>query len=216
MSESMMRAGRNLRIGVTLLFVFCLLASGLYYAGHAAISDMLSVRVHSELSQLRERGHMPTPMQWREYHAALEAALSFAPDNPHYYEDTAYLYAVRGVAAMRFPSISKPLLGKALIYYQGAVSLLPMSSRTWANIALAKHYLDQNDAELWGAFDKAMEYGSNEPNTQVTLFTIGLQRWSDLEPQRQAALRASYARANSHLKSRFKNIAKQSNRREFM
>lgn len=216
MNGSAMQTTRKVLVGVMLLLVFFLFACAVDYSGRAAIADILSLRVRYELSQLKETGQFPIPMQWREYHAALEAALSYSPDNAQYYEDIAYLYAMRGVAALRFPTISKPLLTEALIYYRSAARWRPMSSSTWASIALAKHYLDQNDAELWDAFDKAMAYGSNEPDTQATLFTIGLQRWSELEPQRQAALRASYARAMPPLKSRLKNIAKEGNHLEFM
>jgi hypothetical protein len=192
------------------LLAAALLLVALYYAGRAALADLSTMRARAAVLQLKREGRIPTPQESRDYLAALEDALATAPDNGQLHEDIGYLYAVRGTAALRFPEIARGLLEKALFHYQLAARYRPMDSHAWASIALCKHFLDQGDATLWGAYDKAMLYGANEPETQFGLFLVGLKRWPELGPARQQALQASYQRARPHLKDRLAPLVAQS------
>jgi hypothetical protein len=193
-----------------------LLAGALYYGCRAALSDVLSVRARAELAQIKLSGKIPPPLQWRAYRDALQAAIAAAPDNAQLYEDVGYLYAMRGMAAAHFPEIATPLMREALGNYQLATRYRPLDSHAWSSVALAHHYLNDDQALLWDAFDKAMAYGANEPDTQAALFVIGMPRWSALSAPRQAALRAAYARARPHLKDRLTVLVDQYHRRQSM
>jgi hypothetical protein len=203
-------------VGAVLSIGFCFFAYAFVYIGNAACADFVSMRVRSELAQAQESGQMLAPVEWRDAKTRLEDGLAYSPDNAEYVEDIAYLHAVRGVSALHSKEISQPMLGEALQKYRSAARLRPMSCRTWANIALIKSYLDQDDAELWGAFDKAQAYGDDDPNTQAMLLVIAMQRWSTLDGHRLAALRASYARALPSVKKRLLNIAVQGRHAEFV
>jgi|GEM_PF-5141501 len=197
------------------LLAATLLLLALSYAGRAAMADLATMRARAGVMQLKREGRMPTSLESRDYLTTLEAAVATAPDNSQLYEDIGYLYAVRGTAALRFPAIARSMLDKALFSYQLAARYRPMDSHAWSSIALSKHFLDQSDPVLWGAYDKAMAYGGNEPETQVALFMVGLTRWSELGPLRQQALLAAYRRARPQLKDRLAPLVAQSGLSDF-
>lgn len=207
-------SGRYAWYGLGLLAGAALLLA-LFYAGRAALVDIATMRARAAVMQLKREGRMPTPLESRDYLTALETALSTAPDSPQLHEDIGFLYAVRGTAALRFPEISHGLLTKALSHYQLAARYRPMDSHAWSSIALCKHFLDQSDPALWAAYDKAMAYGANEPETQYALFTVGLSRWAELGTARQQALQAAYQRARPHLRDRLTPLVARSQRPGF-
>jgi tetratricopeptide (TPR) repeat protein len=145
---------------------------------------------------------------WKEARESLIMALDYEPDNPQFYEDLAFLYGLRAAAAHRVPELEREFLKQVLIYYKQAVSLRPMSSHTWVNIALANHYLGGNNPEMWLAFDLAMAYGNNEPAVQVILAEIGLSRWNELSDARRTVLNSAFARAIPSLRMKLETIAK--------
>lgn len=197
------------------LLASVLLLLALVCAGRAAVTDLSTMRARAGVMQLKREGRMPTLMESRDYLTSLEAAVTDAPDNPQLYEDIGYLYAVRGTAALRFPAVAHMQLDKALFNYQMAARYRPMDGHAWSSIALTKHFLDQNDPVLWSAYDKAMAYGANEPETQVALFMIGLKRWEALGQDRQQGLLAAYQRARPHLKDRLTPLVVQSKLPDF-
>ena len=51
-----------------------------------------------------------------------------------------------------------------------------------------------------------MRYGPNEPDVQIKLMEIGLQRWHTLDEPHRATLRAAMARANPKLGKQLQQI----------
>ncbi len=177
-----------------------------YYCVTAGIADATTLELRQTLLQVRAEGKVPGPVQWRELVQGLDHASQLVPDAPQYHEDTAFLYAVRGVAALKFPAIAKHNLEQALINYQQALSTRPMSPASWANMALAAHYLGKSDEEVGSLFDTAMHLGRNDPGTQIPLFFLGMQRWGSLSENRKRQLIVTLKQAKQPLKQELKAI----------
>jgi tetratricopeptide (TPR) repeat protein len=191
-----------------LVCVFLLAGYSAYFGGRAALADAMTLKVRRDMGQWREGRNLPPDLSlWRESRNTLMAALEYAPDNPQFYEDLAFLYGLRALAARNNPELEREFLSQVLEYYKQAVSLRPMSPHTWANIALAKHYRGDKDSELWSAFDLAMTYGKNEPAVQITLAEIGRARWGELSEARRTALNAAFARAIPSLRKALETVA---------
>lgn len=179
-----------------------------YHGGRAALADVITLKARWQIGQWRDgEGLPPEVTKWREARDDLQQALALTPDNPQLYDDLGFLYALRAYRALAVPDLAQPLLRQALDYYRQASLLRPMSPHTWANIALARHYLNDASPELWRAFDLAMAYGGNEPAVQTSLAEIGLARWQTLAEERKAALRAAYARSLPPLQKQLAAIA---------
>ncbi|TCS71928.1 hypothetical protein EDC61_10766 [Sulfuritortus calidifontis] len=180
-----------------------------YHGGRAALADAFTLKARWQIGQWRDGEDLPAEIEkWRNARDDLQQALALTPDNPQLYDDLGFLYALRAYRALAVPDLARPLLQQALTYYRQASLRRPMSPHTWANIALARHYLGESGPELWQAFDLAMAYGQNEPAVQTGLAEIGLARWGTLSPERKAALRAAHARALPTLQKQLVAIAR--------
>jgi hypothetical protein len=76
----------------------------------------------------------------------------------------------------------------AAVDFRLALLQRPVSPFAWANLALAKLYLDEADDELLQALARAQELGPWEPEVQQTVVYVGLATWDRLQPQAQAAI----------------------------
>jgi hypothetical protein len=189
--------------------LFLLAGYSVYFGARAGLADSMTLKAHSNISKWREGNNLPPDISaWKESRESLIAALNYAPDNPQLYEDLAFLYGLRATAAHKVPELEREFLKQVLIYYKQALPLRTMSPHTWSNIALAHHYLGDNDAEMWAAFDLAMAYGNNEPAVQLGLAEIGLARWNELSEARRAGLNAAFARASPPLRVMLEAVAK--------
>ncbi|MES2300353.1 MAG: hypothetical protein V4582_25185 [Pseudomonadota bacterium] len=199
----------RLRGAAVLALPALLIACALYWSAPAALADVRVLQARAEVAHWRANGITPGPAQWRADLDALTDSLARGPANAQTHEDIAYLYALRGAAALAYPKVATPMLEQALGHYESAAALRPLSSSSWASVALARHYLRRDEAALWFAFDRAMAYGPNEPHTQPTLFFIGLQRWAMLDPARRDALRAALSRAQPPLREQLAQLARE-------
>ncbi len=194
-------------------FLFTLLlamvAPAAYFGIRAGWADALTLKARSDIAEWQRAHTRPGIEDWRDARDALRNGLRFTPDDPKLYEHLAYLYGLRAVQASRVPELRQSLLEQASIYYVEALRLRPMSPHTWANIALAAHMMADRDTVLWLAFDKAMQYGANEPQVQLMLAEIGLSRWNGLDEPRKAVLRAAFKRAAPALRKELDKIAEQ-------
>lgn len=204
--ESLLRNAGRLAVLVSL---FLLAGYAGYFGGRAALADSMTLKARWEIGKWRDGNNLPPDLSvWKDARESLMAALHLEPDNPQFYEDLAFLYGLRASATHNIPELEREFLKQVLIYYKQAVALRPMSPHTWANIALANHYLGDTNLEMWRAFDLAMAYGKNEPAVQVTLAEIGLSRWAELGEARRAGIGSAFARASPSLRMKLKVVAK--------
>lgn len=164
--------------------------SSVWYCVKAGVADASTLGLRATLAQYQSNGTLPNPVAWQELQQGLQEASQLAPDAPQYHEDLAYLYAVRGVAAMRFDAVARPNLELAKTNYQQALTTRPMTPATWANLALLTNYLDaKNTTEIDHLVNTATQLGPNDPKTQMTLFYVGMQRWNTLDKQQKQHLK---------------------------
>lgn len=201
--------------------VVCVAAWGLAAAVKVVVpatsADLAVMQTRWQIDQWAS-GNAPTPglAAWTKARNAVAGALQTTPNDPNLHENLAYLYASRAQASAAVPSLARDLLKQALLSYQRAAQLRPMSGPTWANIAQALHglYPDGTADELapmWTAFDKAMAYGQREPSVQLALAHTGFARWAQLTTERQQALRAMVELTNPDTRKDLDPIANRNN-----
>jgi len=154
----------------------------------AGVTDASTLRLRSTLSAYQAMGKIPDPVSWQELERGVSRASKDVPESPLYHQQLGYLYAIRGVAAAKFPEISIPYLEKATFSYRHAIFARPMSGSVWANLALGSYYINPNNHEIGSFFDIAMELGRGDPQTQVVLISLYRNKWADLTPVRKNEL----------------------------
>ena len=108
-------------------------------------------------------------------------ALAYAPDSPWALEGLGVLN-LRRVKLSRSASEAVAFAGAARDQFRLALRQRPTSPFLWANLALAKLYLDQPDDEFLQSLRHANELGPWEPSTQQALLFSGLAAWDRLAP----------------------------------
>lgn len=172
-------------------------------------ADLLTLKTRWHIDQW-STGKAPPPgaAAWGNAVNAIGDALALTPADPLLHENLGYLYASRAqaLAAASAPqATTQSYMQQALESYQHSAALRPMSGTTWANVALAAHWLARAQpasqavpSALWPAFDKALAYGQREPQVQALLADIGFARWAELTEPRQAAMRSMLALVQPH------------------
>jgi len=185
------------------------------YLVRAGIADAHTLAIRDQLSALRVSGKIPDPIAWANFHEELKNASDIMPDSPQYYEDMAYLEAVRGVSFLKFPEIADPNLKSAMANYRAALHMRPMAPATWANMALASYYLQKNNADTAHWFNLAAAYGASDPSTQIPLFFLAMQDWDHLAEVQKSQIKSVYLNARGSLKKDLTTILQQFHRQDF-
>ena len=118
----------------------------------------------------------------------LDQALSIDPNNPEYLEKVAQLSHTK---LRQFPVQSTDAVEankSALNFYMRAVNAVPSWPYYWAGVIQAKHALWQYDEEMNQAIQNAARYGPWFDNNQNIILLAGLQGWSYLTLESQAAV----------------------------
>lgn len=108
-------------------------------------------------------------------------SLDYVPDNPWALEALGAL----DLARMRLSGTPRQALAyswAARLRFLRALRERPASPFLWANLALAKLYLDEIDTEFLTAMRNADALGPWEPRSQQTVVFVGLASWDKLEP----------------------------------
>ena len=148
----------------------------------------------AELAQLEmERSGLPTgPPGARDVghiEQRLYSSLRYASGNPWTLEQMGALNLAK-MRASTVPREAVALTRDARARFRQALVQRPTSPFLWANLALAKLYLDEIDAEFFAALTYADVLGPWEPIVQQVTVFVGLAAWQALDPgMRQALLR---------------------------
>lgn len=138
-----------------------------------------------------------TPASPKPDMAQIRGATKYYSDSLGYMHDNPWALEGLGaidLARMRVSTIPREALAvtrSARARFRQALLQRPTSPFLWANLALAKLYLDEIDDELLTALRHADELGPWEPTVQQTVLFVGLAAWQDLDPD----LRQNLARA---------------------
>jgi hypothetical protein len=178
------------------------------------MSDAGALRAQWVVSEWRAgRGPTFSPEVWLKTRDSLNRAVDTTPDNAHLYDDLGYLYASRA-QGMGDPNANsaawvyqQALLTQSVESYRAATGLRPTFPYSWVYLALAKHQKGENDAELWLAFDKAMQYGRNEAGVQPALAEIAFSGWRELSADRKQKVDAMVATAQAVQRNKLLELA---------
>ncbi|MEI6722233.1 MAG: hypothetical protein WCO67_15825, partial [Betaproteobacteria bacterium] len=92
----------------------------------------------------------------------------------------------------------------------------PTSPFLWANLALAKLYLDEVDAEFLAALRHADELGPWEPASQQVVLFVSLAAWAKLDPKHRRATALVIERGGVHNALKMFDIVKSYGRIELV
>lgn len=107
--------------------------------------------------------------------------LTYEPDNPWALEGLGLLELQR-MRLVRTPGEAVAHARNALRRFRDGLRQRPTSPFLWANLALAKLYLDEIDSEFITALSHADQLGPWEPSTQQVVLFAGLAAWQHLDP----------------------------------
>ena len=114
-------------------------------------------------------------------------SLRYAPGNPWTLEQMGALDLAK-MRASTVPREAVALTRDARARFRQALAQRPTSPFLWANLALAKLYLDEIDAEFFAALRHADALGPWEPIVQQMTVFVGLAAWQQLDPGLRQAL----------------------------
>ncbi len=122
---------------------------------------------------------------WRQARLSLEHGLRYAPRNPQ----TLQQAGLQDLRALRVHPDSRPhtlYARSAYANFRSALAQRPTSAEDWANLALAKFYLAQWDAEMLAALEHADELGRWEFQVQREVLFVRISAWSWLDQEQRA------------------------------
>lgn len=134
-------------------------------------------------------------------------SLGYFPGNPWALEGLGRLDLDR-MRISRLPDQALAFATDARKRYREALRQRPTSPFLWANLALAKLYLDEMDAEFFAALGHANELGPWEPGTQQVVLFAGLAAWDKLDAGLQGALSRAVERGGRRNASKIFEIVK--------
>lgn len=142
-------------------------------------------------------------------------SLDYVSDNP---------WALEGLAAMELAKMRLSMVpGEAVAHAKAARTHLrrallrrPTAPFLWANLALAKLYLDEKDGEFFTALRHADELGPWEPRSQEIFLFVSLAAWDKLEAGQRQAAALSVGRGGVHNALKMFDIVKSYGRIELV
>lgn len=199
--------------GVVLLTLGVL---SLRYGGSAALSDAEALRARWVVSEWRAgRGPVFTPELWLKTRDSLNRAVDTTPGNAQLYDDLGFVLVARA-QSMGNPKpnssawdYQQELMAECIASYRAASRLRPTFPYSWVYLALAKHRVDERDAEYWLAFDKALQYGRNEAGVQPPLAEMAFAQWQGLSAERKRLIGIMVATAQPAQRAKLQGMATQ-------
>ena len=177
----------------------------------SGVADAETLAVRLALIDYKTTGTIPPAKELRDIQLVLDDAIKLQPEAALYYENQGYLYGVSS-GDSKDPNVVRVGLLRAQSNYRSVLFLKPMSSSTWANLALLSNYLDSNNvSETERLFDIAMHFGEGDPTTTVTLFYLGTRCWQELSQEKKLQLQAKLIRSNGELRDRLLAIRRELN-----
>jgi hypothetical protein len=191
------RAALQRRRAAGALLLFVLLALAAVQAARLGVSGALVQMAQLEIDRWNPLQVPLDSGRMLRAEAHLSDSLNFAADNPWALEQIGVL----DLARMRASIVPREALAAAQdarARFRQALMQRPASPFLWANLALAKLYLDQIDAEFFSALRHAGELGPWEPAIQQTTLFVGLATWDRLDAGLRQALEQAVERGALH------------------
>jgi hypothetical protein len=146
--------------------------------------------------------------------AALEQGIQGDPDNAQVRIDLAYIHMTQALVLEPFAPVGTPLgtyrfelIDQAIAQIRQVVQIRPRFPYGWGYLAIAKSQRGQHDAEMWDAFDKALNYGHNEGGVQLAIAEVAFAHWKTLDPSRKERVLGMLQRPNAEVKKDILKLA---------
>jgi len=134
-------------------------------------------------------------------------SLRYAANNPWALEGIGAL-DLASMRASRVPQEALAATRDSHMRFRQALIQRPTSPFLWANVALAKLYLNEIDDGFLTALRHADELGPWEPAVQQTILFVGLAAWQELDPAMRQALVRTIERGESRNAQKMFEIVK--------
>lgn len=187
--------------------LFVVLALAAAQSAMLGTAHFLAQLAHTELQRWSSAKSPVAFWKVQRVEGYLRNSLRYSDDNPWALEE----FAALDLARMRASVIPRQALAEARdarARLRRALRQRPTSPFLWANLALAKLYLDEIDDEFFRALRHADELGPWEPTIQQMTVFAGLAAWGRLDPASRQALAQSVERAGAHNAARMYEIVK--------
>jgi hypothetical protein len=195
--------GRGVCAG-TLILVLGFLA---VKAGKEGLSNFFVQSAHLEIERWSQPGQRLRGDEGMRVMQYLTKSLHYSPNNPWSLEEMG-TFQLRGMSAATDARLAVAAARSANVDFRMALMQRPTSPFTWANFALSKLYLDEQDDELFQALGRAEELGPWEPEVQQTVAFVGLAVWNRLNPAQQAMVVRAMQRGAQRNPGNIAEIAK--------
>ena len=182
-----------------------------FKAGKEGLSNFYAQSAHMEIERWSEPGQRIRGDEGARVMQYLTQSLDYSPNNPWPLEELGTLQ-LRGMSAIRDPQLAVAAARSANEDFRMALRERPTSPFSWANFALSKLYLGEQDDELFQALGRAEELGPWEPEVQQVVIFVGLTVWNRLNPSQQAAVVRAMERGAQRNQGKIFEIAKTFNR----
>ena len=175
--------GRGVCAG-TLILILGFLA---FKAGREGLSNFYAQSAQLEIERWSKPGQTLRGNEGTRVMQYLGSSLYHSPNNPWPLEVMGTLQ-LRSMSAAKDPRLAVAAARSANVNFRMALAQRPTSPFSWANVALTKLYLGEQDEALLRAIERAEELGPWEPEVQQTVIFVGLRLWNRLNPAEQATV----------------------------
>lgn len=195
--------GRGVCAG-TLILILGFLA---FKAGKEGLSNFFVQSAHMEIERWSKPGQSFRGDEGTRVMQYLGSSLYHSPNNPWPLEVMGTLQ-LRSMSATKDPQLAVAAARSANVNFRMALAQRPTSPFAWANVALTKLYLGEQDEALFRALERAEELGPWEPEVQQTVIFVGLTLWNRLNPAQQATVVRAMDRGARRNPGKIAEIAK--------
>lgn len=200
-------SGRVLCAGA-LILLLSLLA---FKAGEEGLSNFYAQSAQLEIARWSEPGQRIKGDDGARVMRYLNDSLDYSPNNPWALEELGALQ-LQEMRAATNPQLAVAAARGANADFRLALRQRPTSPFSWANFALSKLYLGEQDNELIRALGRAEQLGPWEPEVQQAVIFVGLTLWDRLNQAEQAAVVREMQRGAQRDPRQIADIAKSFNR----
>ena len=176
--------------------IFVLLALTAAQCARLGMAGLLVQTAQFEADQLAAAAKKPSMAQITRAANYFTESLEYAADNPWALENAGALDLAKMRASVN-PRQAYAAARDARARFRRALAQRPTSPFLWANLALAKLYLDEIDDELLAALRHADELGPWDPSVQEKVLFVGLAVWPELDPGIRQSLARSIERGGA-------------------
>ncbi len=145
------------------------------------MADLIAYRAEYAIEQWQQQKISPPEAELDQSLADIDSAISWQPENPELLDVKSQLMLYRAYGSFADSERFKASVFSVLELSRLSVQQRPRWPYSWANLALAKAYLNQNDPEYAAAMANAARFGPWEPSVQSTLTEAGMVQWGGLD-----------------------------------